>query len=304
MDYRWNSPYAHTMAFDMFHEHFTEINSIYWANVPASSTIEKLAMKSKKKPLEFFLVHDEDDRRIASTMKAWKNNYREFLNYNRLNMLMLLSSAFETYLRTVTSLAFESKPGVLIMSKDCVDGAELLSNNYEYGESNNKKYLFKDYVDSICIGDWNNRLQQYENFFDCVPIEVNNNSEKLNEFRNKRNLLAHYIGRLKQDYETPLDLKIIPAERVSHDKLMDYFRLIFETASKIDDHLHKEYIGSYDVIKYYNGCVRNDLFVSNVKGSKIKEFQKLLGRAGKQPVGTDYYKWLVNYVDGLMQYDD
>jgi hypothetical protein len=285
------------MAFELFHKHFTEINEIYWANAIASSTIEKAAVNSGKKPLEYFLVHNEDDRRVPETMDQWKNNYKEFLNYNRLSTLMILSSTFETYLRTIIGLALESKPGTLITSKDCVDGVALLLKNYSYGNSDNKKYLFDDYIKRICNGDWNNRIANYESLFETAPEVLKSNVTKLNEFRNKRNSVGHYIGRPKKDYEMPLELHMRPAERISHEKIKKYFKLIFDVAQGIDKHLLTNYIGSYDLIKYYCYCDYNNVFTKEKTGEKAKEFQKIVGRSGKQPVGTDYYKWIAYYVE-------
>ena len=106
---RWNSPFPHTIAFVLFKEHFTELNHVYWAHVPAASTIEKKALEALKSedadPKRYFLIPDKDDRRIPKTYAQWKSFYREFSNYTRLNMLMLLSSCFETYLRTIVSLS-------------------------------------------------------------------------------------------------------------------------------------------------------------------------------------------------------
>lgn len=296
-DFRWNSPFQNTIAFELFHKHFTELNNIYWANAPASATIERIAIKSNKAPLDFFLVHDEDDRRIARDMLEWKNNYREFLNYNRLNMLMNLSSAFETYLRTVVSLALESKPGTLILSKDSVDGAKLLINDISYGNSKSKTYLFTDYITSICVGDWHSRIENFKKIFIRVPEKLIINIDLLNEFRNKRNSVGHYIGRTKNKYETPLNLDSLPAERLSHEKLMQYFKMIFDVSLEIDTFLQSEYIGSYDIIKYYKYSLEKCLLKKTKTGERAKEFQKIIGCAGKIPVGTKYYKWLVHYVE-------
>lgn len=119
---RWNSPFPHTIAFVLFKEHFTELNYVYWAHVPAASTIEKKALEALKSedadPKRYFLIPDKDDRRIPKTYAQWKSFYREFSNYTRLNMLMLLSSCFETYLRTIVSLSLESKPGIIIKAPD------------------------------------------------------------------------------------------------------------------------------------------------------------------------------------------
>ena len=61
---RWNSPFSHTIAFVLFKEHFTELNNIYWAHVPAASTIEKKALEALKSkdadPKLYFLIPDKD----------------------------------------------------------------------------------------------------------------------------------------------------------------------------------------------------------------------------------------------------
>lgn len=112
---RWESPFPYTLAYNLFKQHFTELNRVYWAFVPAKDTIKKAAKNALPNddadPKSFFLVKDEDDKRIAPTYTEWKTAFGDFENYTRLNMLMLLSSCFETYLRTALALSFESKPG-------------------------------------------------------------------------------------------------------------------------------------------------------------------------------------------------
>ena len=64
-------------------------------------------------------------------------------------------------------------------------------------------------------------------------------------------MVGHYFGREKQKYEAPLFFEPSPVERISHDKLIKYFNIVYEAAVKIDRHLHQDYIGSYDVMKYF-----------------------------------------------------
>ena len=153
---RWNSPFPYTLAFNLFKQHFEEINRAYWAFVPVVNTIKSLAKKNlvddNADPKKFFLIPDEEDRRIAPTYGEWKLDFSEYINYSRLNVIMLLSSCFETYLRTVVSLAFESKPGTIINCKDAVDGAALLKRDITYGDINNNSYRFSDVIESVCSG--------------------------------------------------------------------------------------------------------------------------------------------------------
>ena len=36
---RWESPFPYSLAFNLFKQHFEEINRSYWAFVPAANTI-------------------------------------------------------------------------------------------------------------------------------------------------------------------------------------------------------------------------------------------------------------------------
>ena len=248
---RWNSPFPHTIAFVLFKEHFTELNYVYWAHVPAASTIEKKALEALKSedadPKRYFLIPDKDDRRIPKTYAQWKSFYREFSNYTRLNMLMLLSSCFETYLRTIVSLSLESKPGIIIKAPDAVDGWFLFRKNSNYGNYGSKDYQFLEEIGSVCQGDWNSRANAYIKYFGNMPLSATEISE-LDDLRQKRNLVGHYFGREKQKYEAPLFFEPSPVQRISHDKLIKYFNVVYEAVEKIDRHLHQNYIGSYDVI--------------------------------------------------------
>ncbi|MBQ7661022.1 MAG: hypothetical protein IJS44_03100 [Clostridia bacterium] len=291
---RWNSPFPHTLAFELFRRHFTELNNIYWAHVPAANTIQRKAkdalQSESSDPKSFFLVPDADDRRIATTYSQWKSSYSDFLNYTRLNMVMLLSSSFETYLRTVISLSFESKPGTLIHCPEAVDGINLLWENAKYGEYGSNEYQFSDETDSICRGEWNSRIASYIKFFGSSPLQETELSE-LDDLRRTRNLVGHYFGRDKKVYEAPLLIQSSPAYRVSHEKLIKYLKVVYTVAEKIDSHLHRSFIGSYDILKYYFINFEKDGTV----GDEARKLKKALGTLGLSPIGLNYYRNIISY---------
>ncbi|HBV85510.1 MAG TPA: hypothetical protein DEF42_02330 [Desulfosporosinus sp.] len=298
---RWNSPFPYTLAFNLFRKHFTELNQVYWSFVPASNTIISSAKKALKSddadPKTFFLIHDEDDRRLAPTFGEWKANFSEFSNYTRLNMVMLLSSCFETYLRAVISNAFESKPGVIIMCANSVDGVFLLKNKAGYGNTNDKNYQFSEEIDEICRSDWEKRFSAFKKYFGKVPESVIGKIVDLNELRITRNNIGHYIGRTKADYSAPSFFSPINAMRISHDRMLKYFKLVNEVAQGLDDYLKTNFIGSYDIIKSYFQQVFQGYFSDNRPGIRAREFQRLLGNEGFPPVGNEYYRNIVNYCD-------
>lgn len=184
---RWESPFPYSLAFNLFKQHFEEINRSYWAFVPAANTIKSFAKKTLLKdnadPKTFFLIPDEEDRMVAPTYGEWKNNFSEYVNYSRLNIIMLLSSCFETYLRTVVSLSFESKPGVIINCRDAVDGAALLKKDIMYGNMNDKSYRFGEVIEEVCRGEWAKRFCAFQKYFGKLPSELLDLTQDLDELR-------------------------------------------------------------------------------------------------------------------------
>ena len=298
---RWNSPFPYTLAFNLFRHHITELNKVYWAFVPASNTIKKSAqtvlVSDDADPKSYFLIPDEDDRRIAPTFSEWKINFRSFENYTRLNMVMLISSCFETYLRTVISLAFESKPGVIIMCPNSVDGTFLLKNRTGYGNSGSDDYQFKKQVEEICKGEWNKRFAAFEKYFGPLPSSVLNQQSQLDELRTTRNNVGHYLGRKKSEYSAPILFAPLAPISVSHKRVLKYFKLVNDVAKEIDKHLKNNIIGSYDIIKFYFDQISTGKITNIHPGQRARELQTCLGSQGLPPVGNEYYRNIVSFFD-------
>ena len=298
---RWNSPFPYSLAFNLFKQHFEEINRSYWAFVPVANTIKSLAKKNlvddNADPKTFFLIPDEEDRRIAPTYGEWKLNFSEYINYSRLNIIMLLSSCFETYLRTVVSLAFESKPGVIINCKDAVDGAALLKRDITYGDINDKSYRFGEVIEEVCRGEWSKRFSAFQKYFGVLPQALLDLSVDLDELRVTRNNLGHYFGRRKIDYSAPINFEPIETTKISHQRILKYFKLIYLAAKLIDEYLHKNIIGSYDVIKKYFHSLSNGEILTEPSNSGSYQLRKLMGGHELKTVGKKYYDELVTFCD-------
>lgn len=298
---RWESPFQYTLAFNLFKKHFTELNQAYWAFIPAYNTIKSTSKKSLSSddsdPKAFFLIRDEDDRRIAPTYKEWCNDFSEFSNYSRLNMLMLLSSCFETYMRTVISLSFESKPGTTIMCPNAIDGAFILKADPSYGDMTNQNYRFSSQVEEVCKGEWSRRITAFIKYFGTPPESILSQLGTLDEFRTKRNNIGHYLGRNKKQYSAPILFYPQEAMRLSHDKLLAYFKMIYNVAKEFDSYLITNYIGSYDIIKCYFQKVGDGFFVDNKPGVKARELKHLIGEQGLPAINIEYYRNIVSYCD-------
>lgn len=298
---RWESPFPYSLAFNLFKQHFEEINRSYWAFVPVANTIKSLAKKNliddDADPKKFFLIPDEEDRKIAPTYDEWKKDFSEYTNYSRLNIIMLLSSCFETYMRTIISLSFESKPGVIINCKDAVDGAALLKKDIMYGNINDKSYRFSDVIDEICRGEWLNRFCAFQKYFGVLPQELLDLTKDLDELRVTRNNLGHYFGRRKKDYSAPIEFAPIETIRVSHERILKYFKLVYSAAKMIDSYLHKNIIGSYDVIKKYFYSLSNGEILNDSSKSYSYQLRKLMGSHELKTVGRRYYDELITYCE-------
>lgn len=298
---RWKSPFPYTLAFNLFKQHIEEINRSYWAFVPTANTIKALAKKNlvndDADPKSFFLIPDEEDRRIAPTYGEWKNDFSEYINYSRLNIIMMLSSCFETYLRTVVSLAFESKPGVIIDCKDAVDGAELLKKDITYGDVMDKSYRFTDAIDEVCRGEWNKRFSSFQKYFGVLPTELLALSKDLDELRLTRNNIGHYLGRKKNEYEAPIDFEPVETIKVAHNRILRYFKIIYLAAKLVDDYLQKNIIGSYDIIKRYFIAISRGEIIKDKINSDAYQLKKMVGHHDLKILGKSYYNELVTFCE-------
>lgn len=296
---RWESPFPYSLAFNLFKQHFEEINRSYWAFVPAANTIKALAKKSltdnNADPKKFFMIPDEEDRRMAPTYGEWKMDFSEYENYSRLNVVMLLSSCFETYMRTVVSLAFESKPGAIINCRDDVDGAALLKKDIMYGNVNDKTYRFGAAVDEVCHGEWTKRFAALQKYFGKLPLELLDLTQSLDELRITRNNLGHYFGREKDVYTAPIDFEPRKTTRISHKRILKYFKIIHSAAKMIEDYLYRNIIGSYDIIKKYFCSLSEGEILTDPYNPDAYQLRKLLGRHDLTRVGKEYYNELVTY---------
>lgn len=81
--------------------------------------------------------------------------------------------------------------------------------------------------------------------------------------------------------------------------MIKYFKLIFDVVNSIDNHLYKNYVGSYDILKCY-ALHKSEIENINMSiGEKAKWLQKLIGHGVLSTAGTQYYKKLMNYYEEL-----
>lgn len=301
---RWQSPFDHSIAFRIFSQHFTELNRMYWAYAPAATKIEKdvqklLMEEPGKKPIDYLIVHDEDDRRLESNFSEWTKWNREFQNYNRLNMIISLSSCLEVYMRSIISCAIESKPGVLIGIHNAVDGVRLLKTDYRKYKVGTWKYPYSRQVNMICQGTWIDRNRNFTKLFGKPPEFIERKQNELDHLRNLRNKIAHNYGRNHSYDSSDMPIfNLMPSERISGESLIKYMQLINETVQSFENHLYKKYIGSYEIIKHY--IIHCPPRVKReAKANRARWLKEAVGRNGLKSVGIQYCSDLIEYIDSI-----
>lgn len=301
-DIRWGTPSEKSMAFRLFKQHITQLNNSYWANFPVATTIKKLIKKETEKnknlnPIDYFIVQDEHDRRLASDFQSWEESYGRFNRDVRMNMVMSISSCFEVYFRSIVALSIESSPGIMFHAKNAIDGASLLKRQSDYSNFNAKKYPFQQAVFSVTKGNWGKRKSCYEKLFEESPDFLIKNSNQLEDLRKSRNRIGHYFGRTEEKYSVPTQFVTEEPNGTSHHQLIKFLELTEKTAEAIDQHLFSEFIGAYELLKFY--------FISLPQKLKNKELycraQWLQEEMAKHlpSKGTQYYKDLLSYFDSI-----
>ncbi|MGN0642023.1 MAG: hypothetical protein ACI4JJ_02645 [Huintestinicola sp.] len=134
-----------------------------------------------------------------------------------------------------------------------------------------------------------------EKYFGHLPNEITQMTKDLDEFRILRNNIAHYFGRNKKEYEVPLMFDSKPATRVAHERVIKMLRLVHQFASKLDGYLKINYIGSYDIIKFfYQSYYSGKIFIP-ANGSKGIAMKRFLAEYGYHIGKSDFFENLANY---------
>ena len=108
-------------------------------------------------------------------------------------------------------------------------------------------------------------------------------------------VIGHFFARKKEEYEITYSPEVAPPIQVSASKLKEYFNLINTAVVQIDQHLHVNFIGYYDVLKYFYFHMRKNDLVNENPSILARELRKQMGRLGMQTVGKEYYSNLLDY---------
>lgn len=115
--------------------------------------------------------------------------------------------------------------------------------------------------------------------------------------RVQRNNIGLYFGRTKNEYSAPVRFSPVAATLISHNKVLEYMELTYQVASQLDKYLKDNFIGSYDIIKYYYIQCSNGKINDKKPGERANQFMTLLGTEGLRGAGKAYCRSIVNYFD-------
>jgi hypothetical protein len=243
---RWESTPMGTFSHRLFIQHHGEINSLYWSHMLAAKRTLSIVGKADKrlKPTTVFTVPRKHTKKIAPTLERWEKDFKDFNNWVRLSASVAINAYMEIYLRSISTLAIESNPGLIIGAPGAIDGVTLLKTRAGYN--------YSEYAVHFTKGDWNTRIQHYERLFGEAPAALKEYAKELNELRKMRNGVGHSFGRGMDEYDTGLQTELKPMMRLSEERFGFWLRMAEEVTGSIDGHLKQKHIGQYEMLLYYH----------------------------------------------------
>lgn len=291
---RWKHIQAYSWPFRVFKQYYEELNGMYWANYASGKYIYK-SMASNgytwdSKPNE--VLDLPEDKYNFSTLRNWSNLYNSSFVWQRLNLLMSLSSILETYMSAICSLAIESNPGVLINSSKSVDGVRYLK------QKKTVRPLGDDHIVAITKGEWNKRIAVFQKLFGNLPDASIKDLPVLESLRKVRNQIGHSYGR---DISKSRSFEIkdkLPLNGVSDENLLKYFSVVYKFAVCVDKLLMDNHIGEYQTILLYHNFYFQ-MHPVGVPSERANSFRKYHGKNYYPYVTKSFCLDLVNYYHSL-----
>lgn len=287
---RWEKYEIRSWAFSVFKQYHTHLNRMIWSQIPTIGFIEKQMAVTPGDAHVILKFEPEDERAVKRDKSIWKNDFKEFNNWTRLNTIMSLSSYLEIYLSSIISTAIESNPGILHNASKKIDGAIILKN------SNNYTYAFQ--ANKCVIGEWAKRLSEFKNIFQSAPAELEENIGELEKLRILRNNIGHAFGRDIDLARKKGRRNIIQSERITLKRIKHYLKIVNKVVVGVDTFMLDNHIGDYEALYHYheiNSTIRSDLSISQ----KAVIFKRSIGKEAAIPRSKAYCRELIMYYDSL-----
>lgn len=287
---RWDSRNSYSWAFIVFKSYHTSLNRMIWVNNSSINFVSRSVSNSDDNIHDFFNVPEENKRAITNNKEDWKDYYKEFQNWNRLNAIMAMSSYFEVYLTSIMTTAIESNPGILHNVSKKIDGVQIMKHS--------DKYSYSDKADEVVKGDWSKRNSKIKSIFGSLPIEFKNEHSSLEKIRKLRNKVGHAFGRDIDKAKEKGTIQILEIERITFQTMQKYMKIIYKCAEVFDKELLNNHIGSYEELFFYHQLEKKNPYNDGL-GDKTRKLKKAIGKEGLSPASKEYCKQLITYYDNL-----
>jgi hypothetical protein len=288
--HRFSAIMKRTLLLKRLNNHQTQLNQMYWAHYPIASCASFIARKRpRKSPKKAFFASGSDASRLAKDMTSYKNHLDDFSNWTRLNALMAAVSFFEIYFKSVISLALTSDPGVIKGKSKILDGILL----FKIGIHDD----FNDEIKDCIIGDWNKRNSTFKRMFGESPQILENNIGTLEAIRELRNGVGHAFGREPSAYEEKIGLVDPPMNRLSHETLIEYLKLLDRVSKEVDKQLLDKNIGNFELLRLFHEW-RED-FQSLSEEEIVKSFNLYLKHQNIASTNKDFCAGLIHYYNQI-----
>jgi len=287
---RWKPRSKSSWAWRVFKKHNVEFQRMYTSfDTSRKYTYQNLGTNGAKKS-DNLDNHFKFDRQWESKnfgdLSDWINAFNDLENWMNLNALVAILSNLETYMATIIPLALESDIGVVFGVSHRIDGIEILKHGKD------KPFNFEDIVISCAKGTWDSRISAYERAFGRAPKYLKNHISELDIMRNMRNNVAHAFGREIEASRENGNIKTLPIERLSRERLLKLQAIVWKATKAIDSHLQNFHIGEYQALLFYHELYPK--LNHNVHQSmRAVELKKQIGQGGIESQGKDFCKALL-----------
>jgi hypothetical protein len=259
------------MALTRFRHDFTTLNDYYWG---AAASISAVGGKLRH-------LDDNDDFRsqlgltsarfqkpLGHASSVFEKQVRSGEAWHRRAVLVMLASALERYLATVTSLAVASNP-TLSRAPHLLDGLALMK--YEV------QTVTHDVVE-VVKGNWSSRAAAFARLFGSNS-SLDGAISAFERMRADRNTIAHsFAAQSTAEVLSPHAMLLVGAGRtssaygevsVSEKRLVRLFNTVHVVVEAIDRQLMAEQIGSYEVAALYLEWERDPVSFEKACGKEL-----------------------------------
>jgi hypothetical protein len=309
-DYQRDQPtLPRTLAYYQFKRDFTTVNDYYWGTGSALQAVSGRVRHMGATDdfhTDLGLTQAAYAQPLGHTAQIYSKKLTVSKRWHRLLTLVIMISAFERYLSAVATLAIASDPALTAGFPKRIDGLTLAKYELNTGDRP---------TEPLTKGEWSARLAAFGKYFGEVPARLRASEGELEIMRTTRNRVAHEFG-LNVPAMSAHAALLLGARRpgaavinevsISEETVKKWLAKIDISAAAIDGYLLPNFIGGYELAAIYIEWNRDgDAFYqsSGVKpyrrGSKAKQFSKLLGALLDHPVQYETAQSIMDYVDQL-----